>query len=396
MQTFLAAAADLAWPLALGFAWVLGELVHRWVKLPRISVYGLVGFLFSSSQLGLLSRPNESSFLVVANIAMGLMLFEFGYRINLGWLRTNQWVGASGLAESVATFFGVYWVAAGVFGLEGLTAGLLSALAVATSPAEVLRVVNEQRSSGQVTERAMHLSALNCILAVFLFNVVVGLWAFQSSGSAMQAISSSLLVIVVSAGLGLLFGAVVPALLRSLGNLGQNATIGFAIAVILLVSLAHVMKVSPVLAALTFGFVARQRRLTLNSAQRNFGALGDLLTVLLFVYVGAALAWPRVAAGLGLALALVGMRFATKVGGAVLFARVSGVSWRKGLLTGVALSPMSALVIALLVQTRYMGINLMDQLAPLAAATLLLDIAGPVLTQLALKWAGETPQTREH
>jgi len=116
------------------------------------------------------------------------------------------------------------------------------------------------------------------------------------------------------------------------------------------------------------------------------------LTVLLFVFMGATLAWSRVASGLGLALAIVGLRFAAKVAGSVVFARLGGVSWRKGALAGLALAPMSALVIALLVQTRYMGINLVDQLAPLAGATLLLALVGPVLTQLALKWAKELPE----
>jgi Kef-type K+ transport system membrane component KefB len=394
VSEFLAGAADLAWPLAIAFAWVAGELGWRMLRLPRISVYGLVGFALSHAQIGLLPQASESSVMLVANIALGLILFEFGYRINLRWLRSNPWLGASGLLESVGSFFAVYWVA-GLFGMSPVLAGLLGALAMATSPAEVLRAVNERRSSGQVTERVMHLSAMNCILAVFVFNAVVGMWTLQSSGSVWRAVSNSALVLLVSSALGAGFGAAVPSLLRQLGNLGQNATLGFAMAVILLTVLAHALKVSPVLAALTFGFVARHRRITLNPAQRNFGALGELLSVLLFVFVGATLAWPRIASGLSLALALVGVRFASKLAGATLLARLSGTTWRKGLLTGLALSPMSALVIALLMQTRYMGINLMDQLAPLAAATLILGLAGPVLTELALVWAREAPHTEE-
>jgi Kef-type K+ transport system membrane component KefB len=394
MQEFLSRASELAWPLALAFAWVAGEVVHRASRLPRISVYGLVGFALSHAQIGLLPRPSDSSVLLVANVALGLVLFEFGYRINLQWLRTNQWVGASGLLEAVVTFFAVYWLS-GLFGMEPLAGALLAALAMATSPAEVLRVVNEQHSSGQVTERALHLSALNCVLAVLVFNLVVGLWAFWSSGNVWQALSSSLVVFGASAALGVAFGIAVPALLRSLGPLGRSATIAFALAVVLLMALAQVLKLSPVLAALTFGLMARHRRVALDPAQRNFGALGDLLTVLLFVFVGATLAWHRVASDFGLAVALVCVRFATKAGGTLLLARRSGVSWRKGVLTGVALSPMSALVIALLVQTRYIGINLMDQLAALAGATLLLNIVGPVLTQLALRWAHEAPGTEE-
>lgn len=391
---WLTRAADLAWPMAIAAAWVLGELASRATRLPRISFYVLVGFLLSHTQVGLLPRPSQSAMLLVADVALGLILFEFGHRINLSWLRVNQWVGASGLLASVTTFFAVQWLAR-TFGMDPLPGALLAALAMATSPAEVLRVVNEQRGSGQVTERALHLAALNGVLAVFVFNVVLGMWSFQTSGSVSQAVSSSLLVLAVSTALGVAFGFAVPALLRQLGPLGSRATIGLAIAVLLIVALAQALQASPVLAALTFGLTARHRRVALDPAQRNFGALGDLLTVLLFVFVGATLAWSRVAQGLWLALSLVGVRLLTQVGATLLFARLGGISWRKGVLTGVALSPLSALVVVLLVHARARGIDLMDQLAPLAGATLILGLAGPMLTQLALRWAHESHPSSE-
>jgi hypothetical protein len=48
-------------------------------------------------------------------------------------------------------------------------------------------------------------------------------------------------------------------------------------------------------------------------------------------------------------------------------------------------------VILVLEQTRHLGINLIDELAPLAAAALILEIAGPVLIQIALRLAHELP-----
>lgn len=381
--------ADLAWPLAIALAWIAGEAAHRWTGLPRISVYGLVGFVLGPGQAGLLPAPTGGSGMLLANLAFGLILFEFGYRINLHWLRANPWLLATGLLESAATFAGV-WAVSKLAGAPTLVALLLASLAMSTSPAAVMRVINEQRCAGQVTERVLHLAALNCVLAVFAFKVIVGFWTFESSGNLWRAASNSLVVLVASAGLGAFFGAAVPALLRHFGRLSRDATVAFAIAVVLLVALAHTFKFSPVLAALTFGFVARHRRVALNPAQRNFGALGDLLTVVLFVYVSTTLEWPRIATGIGLALAIVAVRAVAKVAVVVALAHASGTTWRKGLLNGLALMPISVFVILLLEQTRYLGIDLLDQLAPLAAATLLLEIVGPVVTQRALRAAGET------
>ena len=78
------------------------------------------------------------------------------------------------------TFVAVFLIAR-AFGVAGINALMLASLAMATSPATMVRVINEQRSSGQVTERALHLCALNCVLAVFAFNASVGLWIFRTS-----------------------------------------------------------------------------------------------------------------------------------------------------------------------------------------------------------------------
>ncbi len=383
--------AELAWPFALVLAWLAGEFGDRWTGLPRISIYGLVGFLLANSQLGMLSHDGHSAILLLANIAFGLILFEFGYRINIRWLRNNPWIGLTGVLETTLTFSAVYVVATWC-GTPILTALLLAALTMSTSPAGLLRVINEQRSTGQVTERILHLAAINCVMGVFTFKVIVGFWVFQNTGSLLQASVNSLLVLVTSIAMGALFGVLLPLILRQLGNLGQDATVAFAFAVILLVALTHAAKLSPILATLTFGLMARHRRITLSRTQRNFGPLGDLLTVMLFVYAASTLEWQKIISGAGLGLALVAVRFAAKLSVTSLLAHISGIQTRKGVMTGLALAPISVFVILTLEQTRYLGISFADELTALAAMTLLLEIVGPILTQRALIWAKEVPE----
>jgi Kef-type K+ transport system membrane component KefB len=386
----LSISTDLIWPLALAIAWVAGEFGHRWTGVPRISIYGVVGFALANGQVGLL--PESVSITLLANIAFGLILFELGYRINLRWLRNNPWLGVASLTESIATFIAVFYVAQ-AFATPLIPSLLLASLAMATSPAAVLRVVNELRSSGQVTERILHLSAFNCVLAVFTFKVVVGFWVFQSTGDVLHALWNSLIVLMVSAALGGLFGVALPALLSRLGKAERDATVAFAIAVIILVALTHALKFSPIPAALAFGLVARHRRVALSQTERNFGALGNLLTVLLFVFMASVLEWRTVLAGAGLALVLLVVRFAVKTLSVAAFSHLSGITWRKGVLTGVALTPLSAFVILLLEQTRHLGIGLVDELATLAAITLLLEVIGPIVTHWALVWAKEVPDS---
>ena len=112
-----------------------------------------------------------------------------------------------------------------------MTSLLLASLAMSSSPAGVLRVINEEGSSGQVTERVLHLVAINCVLAVFAFKVIVGVWIFRTSGSLPQAATHSLFELLASAVLGVVFGVAVPFVLRQLGNLARDGTVAFALGV---------------------------------------------------------------------------------------------------------------------------------------------------------------------
>jgi Kef-type K+ transport system membrane component KefB len=391
MPDLLSILNSLAWPFAVAVAWLAGEFGYRWTGVPRISYYALVGFILASGQVGVLPAPAGGPVLVTADVAFGLILFELGYRINLRWLRTNPWIGVTGLVESGATFAGVYLVAT-AFGMAQMTALTLASLSMATSPATVVRVINELRSAGQVTERVIHLSALNCVLAVFAFNLVVGYSLFRATEDLGDAALNSLVMLALSALTGAAFGVLVPGLLRALGNLAQDATVVFALSVILVVSITYTFHLSPVVATLAFGLTARHRRVTLAQAQRNFGALGELLTVLLFVYVAATLEWQQVLAGGLLAIALVTVRLLTKTLGVAAFAHLSGTSWRKGALTGLGLAPLSVFVILLLEHARLAGLQLADTVRALAAVTLVLELFAPIILQRALIWARETPE----
>lgn len=387
-------AADLAWPLTLLIAWAMGEVGQRWLRIPRISIYAIVGFLLASPQTGFLPPAPSESMRLLANIAFGLIIFEAGYRINLRWLRANPWIALTSLAESALSFGAVYALVRWR-GMAEDPALMVSALAMATSPATVLRVITELRSSGQVTERIMHLSALNTALAVLVLKVLVGLTPAGSVGDVPEATYDTVLVLLAAVLSGLLMGAFVPALLKAVRRTTQDGTIAYAIAVIVLAALNHSLGLSPMLATLTFGLVSRHRRVFLTATQRGFGTLGSVLTVVLFVFAAVSLEWRQVSAAFGLGVAIILVRQVAKVAAVGSFAFLSGISWRKGLFTGLAMAPMSAIALLVLEQSREIDLGLLDTLAPLAAASLLMEMLGPIIAGRVLHFAQETPDTQE-
>jgi len=391
MSDLLSLLTSLAWPLAIVLAWLAGEFGQRFTGLPRISFYGVIGFALGSAQLGALPAPDLGPISLLANVAFGLILFELGNRINLRWLVNNPWIGVAGLVEAGLTFVAVYIVAT-LFGSSPITALLMASLSMATSPATVVRVINEQRSSGQMTERVLHLSAQNCVLAVFAFNAIIGFWIFRTYDAVGEALWQSMVMLAGSLLAGAIFGVIVPALLRATGNAQQDPTVAFALAVILLVSICDRTGLSPVVAALAFGLTVRYRRVAFNQTQRNFGALGEVLTVLLFVYAASTLDWRLVAEGSLLAIAVVAVRMLAKVGGVAAFANLSGITWRKGALTGLGLAPLAVFVILMLEHARYAGVQVVEELRAMAAVTMLLEVFGPIIIQRALIWAREAPE----
>lgn len=382
---------DLAIPFTLLVAWLLGELGQRHLALPRITSYGIVGIaiaIVTHVSKTLFQVDDLWSLTLFAQIAFGLLLFELGYRINLAWLRHNPWLTLSGLVESVATFAAVFCVAK-FFSLPPVPALLLAALATATSPLTLLPVINELKSSGQITERTLHLSAINCMLAIAAFNAVVGYWVLASAGNTFQAIWSSIIVLSVSAGLGVLFGVALPRLLDLADASEKQSTVAFALAVTGLILITHSLHFSPVLATLIFGLIARHYRNVRHQAQPNFGVLGDVLIIVLFVHIGSRLQLDTLLSGAILAASVLLVRFFVKVLSMLAFARVSGLSLKKGALTGAALMPMAGFSILLLELAAQRGLNFTDTFAAMCGLLLLVDLVGPIILRRILIVGGE-------
>ncbi|GAB3193434.1 cation:proton antiporter [Hydrogenophaga aquatica] len=385
---------SVAWPMVLLLAWYLGEhLYARW-RVPRVSSYVAVGLLGGLLDLpGLTNSVPGLSFL--ANVALALVLFELGYRINLRWFRNNPWVLAVGLFESLMTFALVYW-ASGWFGLAMEVRLIMAALAVSASPAGIVRVANESRGAGQVTERVMHLCAINCLVAVMLVKLVVGYWHLSTSGDWAAAAIGSVYALAISVALGAAVGVAVPWLLQRQAVHSHSVTVVFALAVLLLTTAAYGLRLSPLLVALTFGIVARERRVQLTNAQRDFGSVGELLGIFLFVYVASLIQWQDVWSTVSIAATLLLLRIASKTVCNVAVARFSGITLRKGVLTGLALTPMSAFAILLLEQARLYGFEpAVPAFAAMAAMMVVQELLGPWVTQRSLIAARETHVTAE-
>src|SRR5262245_8103091 len=81
-----------------------GEIVKRTLGLPRIVGNVVTGFALGVSGLGVLNPDLVREAWIFAEIALGLLLFELGRRLDFTWLRSDPWLAATGVLESALTF----------------------------------------------------------------------------------------------------------------------------------------------------------------------------------------------------------------------------------------------------------------------------------------------------
>lgn len=115
------------------------------------------------------------------------------------------------------------------------------------------------------------------------------------------------------------------------------------------------------------------------------------MVILLFVLTGAYLTGSALLTGGLIALLLIGVRILAKTGGVALFGSKSGLSRRQSLALGIALVPMSGVAFALADDIRGLYPEFGAQVgAVVLSMVAILELAGPIAVQWALRASGET------
>jgi Kef-type K+ transport system membrane component KefB len=375
--------------LLLAFAALAGEAARRWLRVPRILGYITLGAALGPHALGAIDAHTVASFQPLVDIAVGLLLFELGQRVDLGWLRRNPWLLATSLLEAGLAFAAVYALL--VFSdTPPIVAATIAVFAIATSPAVVITVVKELQGQGQVTERALLFTAMNAAYAVVGLSVLFG-WLHlrrETESAVMLAhpvylVGGSVLLAIFVAGATLL-------LLRLFGrNSAFQFTLIIAI-VLLAVALSAALRLSVPLTLLLAGLFARTLDRQRHFAALQFGEGAMVFTVILFAYAGASLELSGWRTALVPALGFIAARFVGKAVPLFLLARPSALPVRQASLVNLALMPMSGLALLMLGDLTALFPEIAgDVAATVLLATTILTFVGPLATEFALRRAGD-------
>jgi Kef-type K+ transport system membrane component KefB len=365
---------------------VLADWLHRHARLPTSCGYMLVGALASPLVLSLLERKELDSWKPLIDLAIALLVFELGTRIRPRWLVDNPALALTCLLEGVLAGAAVMGSLM-LMGAPTLSAAVAGTVAMSTSPVITLAVLHETRPRGQVTERLLLMTAINSVLAMLLLKV----WHVVGASGPHDLLTTGVNALYVISG-SVLLGAVCGLLLELLSRRlrGTRAMPVLQIGLVTIASmLAAQWTLSPLLALLIAGVVARARMRHALTVEPQLGSAGAALSVVLFVCLGLLLTldhllplWPWVAA-------IIVARAAGKALAVAALARPSGLGWRQAGALIVALQPMSSLAVLLAADTFAWASQLpgMDTavLQALLLATTLMQLTGPLWTSLALQ-----------
>jgi len=372
-------------------ALLAGEVAWR-LRLPRVLGWILAGIALGPSGFDILDRAAVRGLRGVLEIAIGMILFELGQRVDMRWLRRNPWLLATSVLESGLAFAAIFGVLL-LVGAKPLLAATAAAIGIATGPAVVLTLVKQLRSQGQVSERMLALTSLNNIYAFVLWSVLFAWLHAEYRGGWIAVAAHPLYLIFGSLALAALLAAVTLVLLTALGRRTDVQFVCLVALVVLAVAAASLLKLSVVLTLLGYGTLTRVFDRARRFVSLDFGRAGQILVMLLFGITAASLDLRLLPAGAAAAGALIAARYAGKTLGIFAFARPSGLSLRKASLLSLGLMPMSGVALILARETTATYPELGPALVTVVlSAIAMLELLGPLLAHFAIVRAGEAAE----
>jgi len=367
-----------------------GELARRHARLPRVTGYVVAGALLGPEVSGVLTRDMLFDLRLLVDLAIGIVVVELGFRLSLEWLQRNRWLSLAALAESALCFAAIFATLL-AFGFRPLLAAMAAAIGTATSPAVITIVAADLRAEGQVTERMMLFTAVNTVFAYVAVMLLLPFLHIEQGRALSTALLHPVYVFVGSLALGYAACRLLLALAAWLGKREDRQFVLLVATVVLTIGVAYTLNLSVALALITLGVLARNRDRRHALLPVRFGPGGQLFYVILFVLTGAALEFRALGiAALAAVAAFIVVRFLGKAIAVVAAAPATGLGMRAGGWLALALLPLSGQAVIMVRDTVLLYPSFGRELsAVVLSAVVVLELIGPIATQLALKRAGE-------
>lgn len=278
---------------------IIGGKLAEIVRLPKVTGYIIIGIIFGPSVLNFFSDEMLVQFKTLKLLALGFIGYNVGLEVDFKILRNNRnTVLYLTLAQSIFTFV----LVAGAIVLfigenDWIYALILGAIATVTTPAPIIATIKTYHAKGRVTDLLFPMIALDDVLGVILFAMVLPISVFLAGSTSEVTTLSQLLAqpvfeIVLAVIIGLIIGGIVVKILNYYYK-GDNVSILIIVIIGLFfgIGLSYMIGTSIILLPLTIGAVlANSLNLDIKEkVRRNTDAVILPLLLVFFTLSGAEL-----------------------------------------------------------------------------------------------------------
>jgi Kef-type K+ transport system membrane component KefB len=374
---------------ALLLASLVLETLGRRTRLPRVTLLLLLGLLSGPVGLDLLPDDSGAWYSLVAHIALVMVGFLLGGHFTRASLREHGrvivWISSAEVLVTAGIVLAGLWM----IGIPAVIALLLAGIATATAPAAITDLVRETRARGPFTRTLLGIVAIDDAWGLVLFSLLL------AGASTLVGIDGFDVVLLAARDLGgaILLGialGVPTAYLTGRMRPGEPTLAEVLGAVLVCAGLAVWLEVSFLLASMATGCVvanlARHHR-------RPFHAIENIerpFLILFFVLAGASLR-PEALPEIGLlGAAYIVLRVLGRLVGGWVGAAAAGAGAPMRRWMGLALMPQAGVALGMALVTAERFPEEAALILPVViGATILFELAGPVLARVALDRAGE-------
>jgi Kef-type K+ transport system membrane component KefB len=384
----------------------------KYVKLPSIIGYMILGVVFGPSLLNLVSDPLQEHLAFITEIALGFVALSIGIELNLLSLKKlGKGIIYIIFAESFGAFLFVF-IAVLIVTRNLPLALIFGAIAPASAPAGTVAVIQEYKAKGSLTKALYAIVGFDDGLGIIIFGFVSAIVrnmllkeAGKTSGNLFGLVFQPIKEIVLSVIVGAIVAAVFALLARRLKHAGDVLilVVGFTFMVNGICSMFHL---SLILTNMVVGIVLvnTQPHALIQKIHDRLPLLMPLLFILFFTLAGAHLHLSALPSLGLLGIVYILMRLTGKVVGSRVAATIGHVEAKikKYVWWGILSQAGVAIGLSLIVKHEFQGLGKVLEsgvttgtmigatvITTITATCIVFEIIGPICAKIALQKAGE-------
>lgn len=387
------------------FAGLYFGKLTRFVKLPSIIGFMLVGVLLGPSLVNLLHHNIQQDLGFITEVALSFVAVSIGLELKMSTLK-QQGIGmiiiiiTESLLAFILVSLSVYW-----FSGDLALALIFGAIAPASAPAGTVAIIKEYKAKGSLTKALYSVVGFDDGLGIIIFGFAAAisksLLASETgiqTESFLELISTPLIEVGLSLAVGLSVALLFVLFARRLKSRQDIFILLFA-TVLIATGISIPLHISLILTNMIVGFVVvnTQANSMVKKIEDELSNLMPLLFVLFFVLAGANLHVAALPALGLLGVVYIASRSVGLAGGAFLGAAIGRAEpkIRKYLGLGILSQAGVAIGLALIVKHDFSNLGPHGAeigstvITTVTATCIFFELIGPVLTKYGLQKAGE-------